>query len=231
MDGRIALAAVAGRKRVGHDEDQQSILFAHSYGQINYWAPVQFYLAREYRRPIYQHFTLQDPSPGVMQKTRYITPGGEMLLFALRVYAYAWYAPSVRPEIEPNLPLSFLFEDVNEAYMRFSCEAGAMLRGCGRTGHRARERSPRAGGGLSSPSAAGACCGTGSDRREWSLLHSGRRTDTGVAPIGCVDPAPLDDARSSVVVRRDACPQGEHADMKGWTRLTVQRDALISFEP
>ncbi len=129
MDGRIALAAVAGRKKPGYDEEQQSLLFAPSYGQLNYWSPVLLYLAREYRRPIYQHLALWDSDLGAIQKTRYITPNGEMLLFTMGAYSYAWYDPTVTDRIEPKLPLSFLFKDVNEAYVRSSYEEGALVAG------------------------------------------------------------------------------------------------------
>jgi hypothetical protein len=127
MDGRIALAAIAGRKRVGYDEEQQCLLFAPSYGQLNYWSPVLLYLAREYRRPIYQYLALWDSTLGSIQKTRYVTTSGEMLLFTLGAYAYAWYDPTVKPKVEPNLPLAFLFEDVNEAYVRASYQEGALV--------------------------------------------------------------------------------------------------------
>lgn len=129
MDGRIALAAVAGVKKPGWDEEQQSILFAPSYGQLNYWSPVLFYLAREYRRPIYQHLALWDSDLGAIQKTRYITPNDEMLLFTMGAYSYAWYDPTVPDRIESNLPRGFLFPEVNEAYARSSYEAGALVAG------------------------------------------------------------------------------------------------------
>lgn len=129
MDGRIALAAVAGRKKPGYDEEQQSILFAPSYGQLNYWSPVLLYLAREYRRPIYQHLALWDTDLGAIQKTRYVTPNDEMLLFTMGAYSYAWYDPTVPARIEPDHPRAFLFEDVNEAYVRSGYEAGAIVAG------------------------------------------------------------------------------------------------------
>lgn len=129
MDGRIALAAVAGRKKPGYDEEQQSILFAPSYGQLNYWSPILLYLAREYRRPIYQHLALWDTDLGAIQKTRYVTPNGEMLLFTMGAYSYAWYDATVPDQIEPNLPRAFVFDDVNEAYVRSSYKEGAIVAG------------------------------------------------------------------------------------------------------
>jgi hypothetical protein len=129
LDGRIALAAVAGRKTPGREEEQQSLLFAPSYGQLDYWSPVLLYLAREYRRPIYQYLALWDGDPGAIQKTRYITPNGEMLLFTMGAYSYAWYDPTVPAKIEPDLPRAFLFADVNEAYARSSYAEGALVAG------------------------------------------------------------------------------------------------------
>ncbi len=127
MPGRIALAAVAGPKRPGHNEDNQSVLFGPSYGQLDYWSPVLVYLAREYRRPIYQHFALWDQSLGSIQKTRYVTKSDEQLMFTFGGYVYAWVDPTVPDEIEPGLPLSFEFADVNEAYVRASYEIGAIV--------------------------------------------------------------------------------------------------------
>ncbi len=122
MDGRVALAAVVGEKRPGPNEDNRSILFGPSYGQLDYWSPVLVFLARQYRRPIYQHLALWDHALGSLQTTRYTTHNGETLLFSWGGYAYAWYDPSVEPGVEPGLPLSFDFPSVNEAYMRASYE-------------------------------------------------------------------------------------------------------------
>lgn len=127
MSGRIALAAVAGPQPPGYSEDNQSILFGPSYGQLDYWSPVLLYLAREYRRPIYQHLALWDGSLGAIQKTRYLTPNGEQLLFEMGGYLYAWYDPTVPGRIERGLPRSFEFPEVNEAYARSSYRAGAIV--------------------------------------------------------------------------------------------------------
>jgi hypothetical protein len=129
MDGRIALAAVAGPRHPGQVEDQQSIVFGPSYGQLDYWAPVLLYLAREYRRPIYQHLALWERTLGAIQRTRYVTPNGEELLFEMGGYAYAWYDPTVPTRVEDGLPLSFEFPDVNEVYARSSYEVGAIVIG------------------------------------------------------------------------------------------------------
>ena len=129
MDGRIALAAVAGRFPPGPPEDNESILFAPSYGQLDYWSPVLLYLAREYRRPIYQHLALWDETLGSIQTTRYVTKRGEQLLFEMGGYVYAWYDPTVPDRIERDLPLSFEFPDVKEVYVRASCQPGGIVAG------------------------------------------------------------------------------------------------------
>ncbi|MCC6444772.1 MAG: DUF4962 domain-containing protein [Armatimonadetes bacterium] len=129
MDGRIALAAVACEKKKGYDQDQENILFAPSYGQLNYWSPVLLYLAREYRRPIYQRLALWDKTLGAIQETRYITANGEQLLFEMGGYAYAWYDSTVKPAVEKKLPRSFAFADVNEYYVRDFYRAGDIVAG------------------------------------------------------------------------------------------------------
>ncbi|HJN18750.1 MAG TPA: DUF4962 domain-containing protein, partial [Armatimonadota bacterium] len=129
MDGRIALAAVVGSKQPGWNQNDHSIMFGPSYGQLDYWSPVLLYLAREYRRPTYQLLALRDHSMGALQQTRYITTNGEHLLFELGGYTYAWYDPSVSAGVEEDLPLSYQFADVGEAYARASFEEGALAVG------------------------------------------------------------------------------------------------------
>jgi hypothetical protein len=129
MPGQIALAAVAGPGSRDINEDQQSILFGPSYGQLDYWSPVLVYLARETRKPIYQHLALWDPRLGAIQKTRYITEAGEQLLFHMGGYVYTWADPTVPDRIEPGLERSFKFPEVHEAYMRSSYEVGALVVG------------------------------------------------------------------------------------------------------
>ena len=57
LPGRIALAAVAGKQpaTLEFNENNRSVLFAPSYGQIDYWSPALVYLARHHKRPIYQY--------------------------------------------------------------------------------------------------------------------------------------------------------------------------------
>ncbi len=125
LPGRIALAAIAGGQsgELQYNEDNRSVLFGPSYGQINYWSPVLVFLAREQRRPIFQYLALWDQSLGSLQHTRYITPNqSEELLFTFGPYAYLWYDSTVAAEIEDDLPRSFEFPEpeVNEAYLRAS---------------------------------------------------------------------------------------------------------------
>lgn len=129
MTGRVAMAAVACRRKAGFDEEQQSILFAPSYGQLNYWSPVLLYLAREYRRPIYQRLALWESEPGAIQKTRYVTSHDEWLLFTLGAYAYTWYDPSVGTDVDPREQRSFAFPEVGEAYARASYTPGGIVAG------------------------------------------------------------------------------------------------------
>ncbi len=134
LPGRIALAAVAGRhpRDLVYNEADRSVLFGPCYGQLDYWSPVLLYLAREQRRPIYQHLALWDESLGSIQRTRFITPNRkEELLFTFGGYAYLWYDPSVPDAVEPGLPLSFEFPEpeVNEAYLRSSYEPGGIVVG------------------------------------------------------------------------------------------------------
>ena len=134
LPGRIALAAIAAGQSssLQFNEDNRSVLFGPSYGQINYWSPVLVYLARHDRRPIYQHLALWDESLGSLQHTRYITPNRkEELLFCLGPYAYLWYDASIAPAIEDKLPYSFVFPEpeVNEVYLRSSYDRGGIVVG------------------------------------------------------------------------------------------------------
>jgi hypothetical protein len=120
MDARLALAGIAAPKAGGHDQDHETVVLQPSYGQINYYAPVLLALAREYRKPLYQHLALWDRTLGSLQQTRYVTNSDERLLFGWGGYAYAWYDHRVAAAAEPDAPLSFAFPSVNEAYLRAS---------------------------------------------------------------------------------------------------------------
>ena len=143
LPGRIALAAVAGKlpRDVPYNECDRTVLFAPDYGQIDYWSPALVFMAREQRRPIYQHLALWDESLGKLQRTRWITPRKkEELLFSFGGYVYVWYDPSVPDEIETGLPLAFDFPEpaVNEAYLRDSYRPGDLVVGIQKRGpHRA----------------------------------------------------------------------------------------------
>lgn len=134
LPGNIALAAVAGGqpRELRFNENNRSVIFGPSYGQINYWSPVLIYLARHHQRPIFQHLALWDQSLGSLQRTRYVTPHQkEELLFCFGPYVYIWYDASVPAEIEDRLPLSFNFAEpeVNETYLRASYQLGDMVVG------------------------------------------------------------------------------------------------------
>lgn len=136
MDGAYALAVCANpHEACRYDRIRQSVVFHPSYGQLNYFSPVLLYLAREYRRPLYQHLALWDRTLGTMQDTRYVTPDGEQLLFQFGGCEYVWYDETVKPGIEKTAPLSFSFPEVNQAYARSSYEPGALVMGqwCGVT--------------------------------------------------------------------------------------------------
>ncbi|MCC6492729.1 MAG: hypothetical protein IT424_06890 [Pirellulales bacterium] len=132
LPGQMALAAVAGGQSsdLEFNENNRSVLFGPSYGQINYWSPVLLYLARCQGRPIYQHLALWDESLGLLQRTRYITPRRkEELMFSFGPYAYLWCDPTIAPDIEPKLPHSFYFPEpaVSEGYLRASYEPGGIV--------------------------------------------------------------------------------------------------------
>lgn len=128
MNADLALASIAARRQPGYDQDHQDVVLEPSYGQLDYYAPVLLFLAREYRRGICQHLALWDETLGSLQRTRYVTPHGEALLFELGGYAYVWFDPSVTPEVG-DARLSYHFPSVDEAYLRASFEADDLLVG------------------------------------------------------------------------------------------------------
>src|SRR5204863_2533475 len=128
MDVDFPLASIACRKRPGLDEHHANVVLEPSYGQLDYYAPVLLALAREYRRPICQHLALWDGSLGNLQRSRYITPHGEELLFELGGYAYLWSDDSV-PDAADEAKLSWSFPSVDEAYARTSWKPDDLLVG------------------------------------------------------------------------------------------------------
>ena len=129
MDARLALAAIAAAKAGGHDQVHETVVLEPSYGQINYYSPVLAALARAYRRPLYQHLALWDRTLGSVQRSRYVTDNGEWMLFDWGGYAYAWYDPTVPATTETDVPLSFTFPSVNEAYLRASYAPNGLVVG------------------------------------------------------------------------------------------------------
>jgi hypothetical protein len=128
MNADLALASIAAEKRTKHDQDHETVVLEPSYGQLNYYAPVLLALAREYRRPLYQHLALWDHTLGSLQNTRYVTPSGEVLRFELGGYAYLWYDPTVTAEVS-DAPRHYHFPSVGEAYLRESWEPGGVVVG------------------------------------------------------------------------------------------------------
>lgn len=129
MNADLALASVASEHWPGYAHNDDDTVLEPYYGQLDYYSPVLVMLAREYRRPIYQHLARWDHTLGSIQKTRAITPHmGEQLLFTLGAYAYCWYDATV-PDQVGNERLSYHFKSVGEAYLRSSFEPGDLLVG------------------------------------------------------------------------------------------------------
>jgi len=128
MQPDLALASIAAGKQPGPNRSHQTVLLSPPYGQLDYYAPVLLALAREYRWPTCQHLALWDRSLGRIQKTRYITPNGEQLLFELGGYAYVWFDPGV-PGGAKRTKLSYSFPSVGELYFRASWQPGDLLAG------------------------------------------------------------------------------------------------------
>jgi hypothetical protein len=129
MTARLALASVAAVKTGGHDQDHETIVLSPSYGQLNYYSPVLFGLARFYRDPLCQHLAQWDATAGAIQQSRYITDNGAWMLFSWGGYAYAWYDPTLAAATPTSAPLSFWFPSINEAYLRSSYEPGGIVAG------------------------------------------------------------------------------------------------------
>jgi len=131
MRGELALGSVACEKHPGYDLESSSVVLNPPYGQLDYLSPVLLYLAREYRRPVYQQLALWDRTLGGIQRTRYVTPHGEELMFELGGYAYLWLDAGVTCSAEDLLgeSLSYHFPSTGEAYMRSSWTPGDVLVG------------------------------------------------------------------------------------------------------
>ncbi|MGI8964571.1 MAG: hypothetical protein ACR2H1_00610, partial [Limisphaerales bacterium] len=128
MNANLALASIASEKFPGYDQNYANVVLEPYYGQVDYYSPVLLFLAREYRRPIFQYLAQWDHSLGQLQKTRAITPHGEQLLFELGGYAYLWCDSSV-PAKANEKKLSYYFPSIDEAYLRASWKPGDLLVG------------------------------------------------------------------------------------------------------
>jgi hypothetical protein len=128
MNADIGLASIAAEHEPGYTQNNQSVVMAPSYSQLDYYSPVLLMLAREYHRPLCQKLALWDHSMGSIQRTRFVTPHGEQLLFELGGYAYLWL-DEVRHDDATDPRLSFHFPSVDEAYLRASWNPGDLLIG------------------------------------------------------------------------------------------------------
>ncbi len=128
MNGDLALASIAAHRGAGYDQDHASVVLEPSYGQLDYYAPVLMYLAHQYRRGTDQHLALWDETLGDIQKTRYVTPHREPLLFELGGYAFVWFDPTVAAKCD-DAKLSYQFPSVGEAYLRTSWQSDDLLVG------------------------------------------------------------------------------------------------------
>ena len=109
MNADLALASIAARKSSTYDQDHANVVLEPSYGQLDYYAPVLLYLAREYHRPTLQYLALWDETLGGLQKTRYVTPHGEALLFELGGYAISGMTTGrLRRPMRHAFPFGFL---------------------------------------------------------------------------------------------------------------------------
>jgi hypothetical protein len=126
MNADLALASIAGERFGGYCQNDQDVVLEPYYGQLNYYSPVLTFLAREYRRPIYQYLAGWDHTLGEIQKTRAITPHGEQLLFEFGGYDFVWYDSTVPAKVS-DAKLSYYFPSVDEAYVRRSWQPGDLL--------------------------------------------------------------------------------------------------------
>ncbi len=129
MSDKLALAGIAAEKLVEPNQDNQTVIFEPSYGQLDYYSPVLLAMARFYHKPLDQHLALWDHTFGSLQKTRYITHNGIQLLLEWGGYAYAWYDDSVKPAVPADAPLAFDFPSVHERYWRESYEPNGIVAG------------------------------------------------------------------------------------------------------
>ncbi len=128
MNADLALASVASEHIPGYSQNNDDTVLEPYYGQLDYYSPVLAFLAREYRRPLYQKLANWDQTLGALQKTRATTPHGEQLLFELGGYGYCWFDSSVPDQVDAGA-LSYYFKSIGEAYMRQSWQPADLLVG------------------------------------------------------------------------------------------------------
>ena len=128
MNADLALASIAAEHQGGYSQSHQTVLLEASYGQLDYYAPILLFLAREYHRPVCQYLALWDKSLGRIQQTRFVTPHGEKLPFELGGYAFLWCDPSA-PVKPLNEKLAYHFPSVDEGYLRMSWKPNDLLVG------------------------------------------------------------------------------------------------------
>ncbi len=128
MNADLALASVASEHFPGYAHNNDDTVLEPYYGQLDYYSPVLVCMAREYRRPVYQHLANWDHTLGSIQRTRATTPHGEQLLFELGGYAYCWFDASVPDQVD-GARMSYYFKSVGEGYARQSWRAGDLLAG------------------------------------------------------------------------------------------------------
>jgi hypothetical protein len=237
MNADLALASIAAEKEPGPDDDHQTVVLEPSYGQLDYYSPVLLALAREYRRPLYQHLALWDHSLGALQDTRYVTSHGEQLRFELGGYAYLWYDPEV-PAEPGEAPRAFNFPSVEEAYLREGWKPGGLVLGI-----RKGSAVAHAGGRVvfaelsSGPSAPGLTIRRVADEDSHGVIECG-------GPDGVSLTAELDRPGRLVLRRRSAgewtwwCDAGARHEDQNWTwkgdrpvRMTLLSGRILRWEP
>jgi hypothetical protein len=127
MNADLALASVASEHFPGYAHNNDDTVLEPYYGQLDYYSPILVFLAREYRRGLYQSLAKWDHALGSIQRTRATTPHGEQLLFELGGYAYCWFEEDF--PCRDTAPTSYYFKSVGEGYARAAWTPGQLLLG------------------------------------------------------------------------------------------------------
>ncbi|MBM3265527.1 MAG: hypothetical protein FJY97_19190, partial [candidate division Zixibacteria bacterium] len=128
MKDTHALAGIVATHTETDLFDHASFMLQPSYAQLDYYAPVLLALSRFYDRPQCRRLALWDQTLGGLQRTRFVTPNGEHLLFSFGGYAYLWYTDGP-VDIAPGSPMAWHFPSVDEAYLRDGWEPDGMAAG------------------------------------------------------------------------------------------------------